>query len=117
MTDARKLWTAGSKAPVEVSMDEIVGRAERLRRRVRRTNAAEYVAGALVVVIFVWQAAVWTELPPLSRVGCALIACAVVFVLTYLALRGQAGEVPRDASTLVCYRGTSPACPRSARYV
>jgi hypothetical protein len=104
MTDARKLWTAGSKAPVEVSMDEIVRRAEKLQRRVRRSNAAEYVAGAIVVVVFVWYAAVWTELSPLARVGCALIACAVVFVVTYLALRGPAGEVRRDASTLACYR-------------
>lgn len=105
MKSANELWSnAKDVPPPEVSLDEIVARAERLRKKLRWANAREYVAGAFVVVMFVMLAATSKNLPPVSRIGAALIACGAVFVVTYLALRGAAGEVARDASTLACYR-------------
>ncbi|GAC1562411.1 MAG: hypothetical protein NVS3B10_19770 [Polyangiales bacterium] len=106
MKSGTELWSnAQDVPPPDVSLHEIVARAEKLRRKLRRANAREYVAGALVIIAFVAMAALpVVRLPPLSRVGAALIACASIFVLTYLALRGAAGEVRRDASTLACYR-------------
>ncbi|NUP05884.1 MAG: hypothetical protein HOW73_07490 [Polyangiaceae bacterium] len=105
MADARKLWTAGSKAPVEVDMENIVARAEEFRRRVRRGHAREYVAGAFVIVIFVLAATLpMFRLPPLSRVGAALIVCGSVFTLTYMALRATPAEVRHDSATLRAYR-------------
>ncbi len=106
MRDARRLWQAGSSPPVEVPVEQIVARAEAFRRSVRRSQAAEYVAGVFVILIFGAGAALpdVTRLPAVARVGALLIVCGAVFVMTYLALRGAAGEVRRDASTLSCYR-------------
>ncbi len=103
MTDARKLWTAGSKAPVEVPMEEIIQRAAKFQRKIRRANAAEYIAGVFVIGYFIYVAVASTQLPMLARFGAALISCGSVFVMTYLALRSSP-EVARGASTLVCYR-------------
>lgn len=105
MSDARNVWLdPDDPPPPDVPIDEIIRRAEKLRRRLRRANALEYAAGAFVVVAFVAMAALDERLPAASRVGAAAIACAAVFVLTYLALRGAAGEVRRDETTLACYR-------------
>ena len=106
MADARKLWTAGSTAPAEIPVADVVARAEAFRRKVRLSHALEYAAGALVVGFFVAAAAIpeVARLPPISRVGAALIACGSVFVMTYLALRGTPTEVRRDGATLGCYR-------------
>jgi hypothetical protein len=105
MTDARKLWTAGSKAPVEVSMEAILAKDIKFRRAVRLSHTLEYAAGVFVIGYFVAGAALaQMGLPPVARIGAALIACGVVFVLTYLALRGRPPEARREASTLACYR-------------
>jgi hypothetical protein len=106
MKDARELWSKDDAATPEVDMEDIIRRADVLRRKVRFSNTMELVAGALVVVIFVAMAAVpgFTHLPTMSRVGAAFIACAAIFVVTYLVLRSQAPEIRRDVSTLACYR-------------
>jgi MFS family permease len=106
MKHARELWSKDDAPTPEVTMEEILTRADTLRRKVRFSNTMELVAGAFVVVIFVAMAALpdFTRLPALSRVGAALIACAAIFVLTYLVLRSKAPEVRRDTSTLGCYR-------------
>ncbi len=106
MTDARKLWTAGSKAPAEVSMEAVLAREVKFKRAVRISHAMEHAAGVFVVGFFVAGAALPEQLglPPIARVGAALIACGAVFVMTYLALRGRPREARRDASTLACYR-------------
>jgi threonine/homoserine/homoserine lactone efflux protein len=106
MKPARELWSKDDAPTPEVTMEEIITRAERLRRNVRFSNALELVAGVFVVVVFVAMAAVpgLTRLPALSRVGAALIACATIFVLTYLFLRSQRPEPRRDASTVASYR-------------
>jgi hypothetical protein len=66
----------------------------------------ELVAGAFVVVMFIAMAVVpgFGGLPVLSRIGAALIACATIFVLTYLVLRSARGEPRTSLSTLECYR-------------
>lgn len=46
----------------------------------------------------------FARLPAISRVGAALIACATVFVLTYLVLRSARPEPRPDQSTLARYR-------------
>lgn len=106
MKHARELWSKDDAPTPEVTMEEIITRADRLRRSVRFSNTMELAAGAFVVVVFVAMAAVpsFTRLPAMSRVGAALIACAAIFVLTYLVLRGKAPEVRRDSSTLACFR-------------
>jgi hypothetical protein len=106
MPDARRLWTAGSTAPTDVSALDVARRADRFRRRVRLSHAAEYVAGVFVIGFFTAGAALpdWLRLPALSRVGSALIACACVFVLTYLRLRGTPQEIAAGATTLAAYR-------------
>lgn len=106
MKHARELWSKDDAPTPEVTMEEIITRSDRLRRSVRFSNTMELAAGAFVIVIFVAMAAVpgLTRLHAMSRVGAALIACATIFVLTYLVLRSNAPELRRDASTLACYR-------------
>lgn len=106
MKRARELWSNEDTPAPEVTMEEILTRAARLRRSVRFSNTMELVAGVIVVVVFVAMAAVpdITRLPAVSRVGAALIACATVFVLTYLVMRSSRSERRRDLSTLACYR-------------
>ena len=106
MKPARELWSKDDAPTPEVTMEEILTRTDRLRRSVRFSNTMELVAGALVVVVFIAMAAVpgFARLPTVSRVGAALIACATIFVLTYLVLRSARGEPRPDQSTLACYR-------------
>src|SRR5688572_28128572 len=106
MKRARELWSNEDTPAPEVTMEEILTRADRLHRRVRFSNTMELVAGAFVVVMFIAMAAVpsFTRLPAVSRVGAALIACATIFVLTYLVLRSARGEPRPDQSTLARYR-------------
>jgi hypothetical protein len=106
MKSARELWSQDDTPTPEVTMEEIITRADRLRRNVRFSNTVELLAGVFVVVVFVAMAAVpgFTRLPAMSRIGAALIACATIFVLTYLFLRSQRPEPRRDVSTLAGYR-------------
>jgi hypothetical protein len=84
-------------------MEEIIQRAAKFRRKMRLTNAGEYIASVFVIGFFIDVAVRSSHLPVVGRVGAALIACGAVFVMTYLALRSSP-EIPRGASTLVCYR-------------
>lgn len=106
MKHARELWSNDDAPTPEVTMEEILTRADALRRKVRFSNTMELVAGAFVVVYFIAMATVpvFGGLPAMSRVGAALIACAAIFVLTYLFLRSARAEPRRDLSTLACYR-------------
>src|SRR5689334_21422671 len=106
MKHARELWSRDDAPTPEITMEEILVRADALRRKVRFSNTMELAAGTFVVIVFVAMAAIpgFTRLPALSRVGAALIACATIFVLTYLVLRSARGEPRPDLSTLACYR-------------
>jgi len=106
MTDARKLWTQGSTAPVLVDPKEVAERAVAFRRKVRWSNLLEYVAGVFVIGVFTLCACLpdFVNLPPVSRIGAALIALGGVFVLTYLALRGTPANVRPEVSTLAWHR-------------
>jgi hypothetical protein len=107
MKHARELWSKDDSPTPEVTMEEILTRSDRLRRQVRTSTALELLAGAFVVVYFILMATIpgfAARLPALSRIGAALIACAAVFVLTYLVLRSARPEPRADVSTLACYR-------------
>jgi hypothetical protein len=106
MKHARELWSKDDSPTPEVTMEEILTRADRHHRQVRRSVAIELIAGGFVVVYFIAMATVpgFGGLPAMSRVGAALIACAAIFVLTYLVLRSARPEPRRDLSTLACYR-------------
>lgn len=108
MKSAREAWSNDDTPAPEITMEEIITRAEKHRSKVRLSNALELAAGVFVVVVFVAMAALpdLTHLPALSRVGAAMIACATIFVLTYLMLRGAPRDADdgRDRSTLACYR-------------
>jgi hypothetical protein len=101
-----ELWrSAGGAAPAEPSLEDVMERAEELERKVRRANAREYVAGAFVIVFFAVLAAGALHLPFLSRLGAAAIACACVFIVTYLRLRGAARTPSPEEPTLAFLRG------------
>ena len=107
MKHARELWSKDDSPTPEITMEEILTRSDRLRRKVRLSTTMEVVAGVFVVVYFILMATIpgfAAKLPATSRIGAALIACAAIFVLTYLVLRGARPEPRRDVSTLACYR-------------
>jgi hypothetical protein len=107
MTDARKLWTSGSKVPVQVDAKEIAAQAERFARRMFWANGKEYIAGAIVIPVFVAYAALpQVGLPLLSRIASGLTVVAAIFVLAHLWRRGGGGaaDLRWGDTTLSAYR-------------
>ena len=52
MTDPRSIWAADDAHLPPLSPADLRGRDARFRRRVRRRNLVEYVAGGVVVALF-----------------------------------------------------------------
>lgn len=94
MTDPRAIWAADDAHLPPLSPADLRGRDARFRRRVRRRNLVEYVAGGVVVALF---GAIGARAQDgLFRIACAAIVLGVVAVLFSLRRRGAAHR-PDDA--------------------
>ena len=88
---------------MDITVEEVMGRAAKFQRTVRWRNAREYAAGALAVVWVVYS--MKDAMPPLVRAGSVALVIGVAFVLYQLHQRGRAAAVERtDAPTLEVLR-------------
>lgn len=105
MTDARKLWTAGSTAPAHVDAKEIATRAAAFGRKTRHGILAENLAGVFVIFFFGYDVLFSLgRSTTLTRIGSGLIAGGCAFVLVYLNARGRPAPPRPEISSVAWYR-------------
>jgi hypothetical protein len=90
------LWQERERQPIELAVDQIARRADAFRRTIRRRNAREYVAAAVVVAVFGAYAVLADAV--LVRVACATTIAGALYVAYYLRRYGA----PEPADLAVC---------------
>lgn len=78
MDSLANAWRAIDDGATPPPLHVVAEEARRLQATVRRRNALEYFAGAVVVALFGWDA--WTTAYPLLRLGDLSVAAAALFV-------------------------------------
>lgn len=99
MTDRdplQTLWVNQQSEDFKMSADEIRVRAGNLQSIVSRRNLLEYLVGGFLIAVFGAMAFVASY--PLSKLGCALIAIGVAFVIWRLSVVARAGSVREAAA-------------------
>lgn len=99
MTDrdpVQSLWVNQQSEGFTMSTEEIRARAGRMQSIVSRRNLREYLVGGSLIAFFGAMAFVASY--PLSKVGCALIAVGVAFVMWRLFVVARAGSVSEAAA-------------------
>jgi hypothetical protein len=103
--DLKRLWQSQKPGLVEMSLDEIRGKAQEHRRKIRRRNAVEYLALAVVVAFMGFL--VWKFHDPLMRAGAALCIAAGLYMGYQLYKRGSVMMEPVDRALMTwfdCHR-------------
>lgn len=80
-----------------MSVEEVRVRAGRIHSIVSRRNFREYLVGAILIVFFAVMTLVVPY--PLSKIGCAMIAAGIAFVMWRLHGSARAGTVSEAAAT------------------
>ncbi len=98
------VWQAQPIEAKRLSPEEIRAKAARFERTIRLRNLREYVAAAIVFVVFgvyAWQATTW-----LARAGHLAIVAGALYVVVQLATRAAPGGGLDDAArvTETCLR-------------
>jgi len=84
------LWADQPKEDFVMSPADLQKRASKLQSVVRRRNAIEYAAGALVIAVFSTVAFVMPGV--LAKIGCALIAAGTAYVMWRLHVLARAAS-------------------------
>src|SRR5690606_36799070 len=92
------LWQTQETEGQTMTLADIHSKAGRFQRRVRRRNLTEYVASALVVCAFGFQA--FTLPSPYERVGSLLVVIGVVYMVWQLRRRAAAAVVPSEPGSV-----------------
>jgi hypothetical protein len=82
------LWQQQERQPLELAADQIARRADSFRRTIRRRNLREYIAGAVVIAVFGYHAALGETL--LYRIACGAVIAGVLYVVYHLRRYGTA---------------------------
>ncbi len=99
MTDrdpVQTLWVNQQSEGFTMSTDEIRARAGNMQSLVSRRNFREYLVGGVLIAFFAAMAFVVPY--PLSKLGCALIAIGIAFVMWRLFVVARAGSVSEAAA-------------------
>jgi hypothetical protein len=99
MTDRdplQDLWVNQKAESFTMSVEEIRTRAGKMQSIVSRRNFREYLVGGFLIVFFCAMAFVAKY--PLSKLGCAMIAIGVAFVMWRLYAVARAGTVSEAAA-------------------
>jgi hypothetical protein len=94
--DPKTLWKEQDVSVATLSPADLEARFRAQRSALRRRNLVEYVAGAIVIAVFLGYAAV---LPgALVKAGSVLTAAGAAFVLWQLHRRASVAAIPDDAA-------------------
>ena len=96
--NAKEIWQSQSVEPLKMSIDEIRVKARKHERMVRRRNAIEYFAVALVVASFAYN--IWHLHAALMRLGSGLCIAGLIYLAVQLHRRGSAKAVPPEMGWL-----------------
>jgi hypothetical protein len=94
------LWRQDSGEPPRFTPEELRSRARNFERTIGRRNLAEYIAAALVIVVFGYYAWIFPTL--LLRIGCFLIILGTVYMVYQLHRRASARPMPADLGLQSC---------------
>lgn len=95
---ARDSWQKEGNAMPLPPIEELRARADRFRRKIRRRNLLEYLAGAIIIVFF-GAAAVTIPLPGM-RIAAVTLIIGTCVVLAQLHRRGTPLTPPRDGGQM-----------------
>jgi hypothetical protein len=95
---ARDVWQHQAVEPLKMSIDEIRVKARRHERMIRRRNAIEYFAVALVVTSFAYN--IWHLHAALMRLGSGLCIAGAIYMAVQLHRRGSTKAVPAEMGLL-----------------
>ena len=98
--DMPHLWRNQPVERVEISLEEIRRKAQKLENQVQVRNLWEYGAGAIVVAAFTYY--LWLFHSPLVRIGCALEIAGTLFVMYTLHTKGSARLMPAKMAFRTC---------------
>lgn len=96
--NAIDVWQRQTVEPLKMSIDEIRVKARKHERMVRRRNAIEYFAVALVVASFAYT--IWHLHAALMRLGSGLCIAGLIYMAVQLHRRGSARAVPPEMGLL-----------------
>lgn len=94
-------WLNQDVAPLEMSIDEIRRKSDALDRQLRNRSLREWIASAVVIVLFVFLGA--RDEDPLYRLGCALVCAGAVLISLILWKWGKAPPPADPAFDTVTY--------------
>lgn len=97
--DLQSLWQSQEPQEPPMPLAEIRAAATKFQRRIKVRNTVEYVAGAVVVAAFAWQAAVRDSL--LTQLGCVAIILGTFVMLWQMHARGSARPAPEHHASAV----------------
>jgi FtsH-binding integral membrane protein len=97
MTNA---WKSQPAEPVDLSLEDMRRKAQKLETKVWWRNVREYVACALVVAAFGYYAAVFDS--TLIRAGCGLVIVGALVAVFRLHQAGAARPVPAELALRTC---------------
>lgn len=93
-------WQQSSGEPSRFTPEQLRGRISKFERTIGRRNLVEYIAAALVIVLFAYYAWVFPVL--LLRIGCVLLILGTAYVVYQLHRRASARPAPADMGLRNC---------------
>lgn len=90
--DVKAVWKQQNTEPVQMTAEQIRLKATTFQRAVWRRNLVEYIACAIVVVVF--SAYIWIFPNRLMKLGSLIEVLAALFVVYRLRTRGGARRLP-----------------------
>ncbi len=94
------VWRSQPAERIEISLDDMRRKAQKLEKQVFRRNVREYVACVLVVACFGYYASVFDA--ALIRAGCGLVIVGALFTVFRLHRAGAARTVPAELALHTC---------------
>lgn len=99
-SDMTDVWKNQPVERVEISLEEIRRKAQKLEKRVLWRNLREYAASAIVIASFGYY--IWKFPAPMIRFGCVLVIAGTLFVVYALHKRGAARTAPAELAFRTC---------------
>jgi hypothetical protein len=94
--DIKMIWRNQTMEPAAISLEALRGKASQFERKVRRRNLTEYLASAVVILIFGWY--IWAFPGWMIKLGSALVIVAAIYIVWRLHRYGPAHIAPVEAS-------------------
>ncbi len=110
----QRLWQSQSTPATEFALDDLRRAADRFQRRIVWRNATEYLACAVIALVFVFYLVQFPS--PLMRTGSALVIAGTLIVAWQLHRRasGQPAPTDRGAQSWLDYQRAQWARQRDA---